>query len=47
MNGNSYFGLLRQASHGHTDRTRIANLLLERGHAVNGEITKTYRRKSA
>jgi RNA-directed DNA polymerase len=42
--GNSYFGLLRQASHGHTDRTRVANLLLQRGHVVNGDLTKTYRR---
>ncbi len=44
--GNSYFGLLRQASHSHTDRTRIANLLLQRGRAVKGDMTKTYRGKS-
>jgi hypothetical protein len=44
--GNSYFGLLRQASHSHTDRTRIANLLLQRGHAVKGDMTKIFRKKS-
>jgi hypothetical protein len=41
---NSYFGLLRQASHSHHDRTRIASLLLQRGHVVKGDFTKTYRR---
>ena len=45
--GNSYFGLMRQASHIHVDRTRIANLVLQRGHAVNGDSTKMFRRKSA
>jgi RNA-directed DNA polymerase len=43
---NSYFGLLRQASHSHHDRTRIANLLLQRGHAVKGDLTKIYRKKA-
>lgn len=47
MTANSYFGLLRQASHSHTDRTRVANLLLQRGHCVKGDLTKTYRKKSA
>jgi hypothetical protein len=42
--GNSYFGLLRQASHGHTDRTRVAKLLLQRGQVVNSDLTKTYRK---
>lgn len=45
--GNSYLGLLRQASHSHHDRTRVANLLLQRGHVVDGEFKKTFRRKSA
>lgn len=44
--GNSYFGLLRQASHGHADRTRIANLLLQRGHSVNSKLTKVFRSKT-
>ena len=44
---NSYFGLLRQASHSHADRARLANVLRQRGHAVNHALTKTYRRKAA
>jgi retron-type reverse transcriptase len=44
---NSYFGLLRQASHGHHDRARLANVLRDRGYCVDGEFTKTFRRKSA
>jgi retron-type reverse transcriptase len=46
QSGNSYFGLLRQTSHSHTDRARVANLLLQRGHAVKGDLTKIYRKKS-
>lgn len=42
---NSYFGLLRQATHSHTDRIRLARLVRRRGFTVNGAITKTYRRK--
>jgi hypothetical protein len=41
---NSYFGLLRQAGSSHRDRARIARAVLRRGHAVNGALTKTYRR---
>jgi RNA-directed DNA polymerase len=44
--GNSYLGLLRQASHSHTDRTEIAKVLLDRGHAINASFTKIYKRKS-
>ena len=43
---NSYFGLFRQASHGHRERTKLANILRYRGHTINGDITKTYRRKN-
>ena len=43
---NSYFGLLSQASHSQKDRAALANLILRRGHTVNGELTKTYPRKS-
>ncbi|QBF27193.1 reverse transcriptase [Pseudomonas tructae] len=39
---NSYFGLLTQASHSQKDRAALANLVLQRGHAVNGDLTKTY-----
>jgi len=41
---NSYFGLLRQASHGHTDCARIAKVLMQRGHTVAGDLSKIYRR---
>jgi RNA-directed DNA polymerase len=47
QSGNSYFGLLRQASHSHADRALVANLLRKRGHVINGDLTKTFRRKSA
>ena len=45
--GNSYFGLLRQSSHSHSDRARIANLLLQRGHAVKGDLTKIFRKTAS
>ncbi len=41
---NSYFGLLRQASHSHHDRARIGNVLRKRGHCISRNLTKTYRR---
>jgi len=41
---NSYFGLLRQATHSHHDRAQLANLLLDRGHCVKGDLNKIYRR---
>jgi hypothetical protein len=41
---NSYFGLLRQSSHSHKDRARLANVVRRHGHAVNRALTKTYRR---
>jgi len=40
---NSYFGLLRQASHSHHDRARLANLLRRHGRCIAGDLTKTYR----
>lgn len=40
---NSYFGLLRQATHSHTDRVHLARILRRRGYAVNGGLTKIYR----
>lgn len=45
--GNSYLGLLRQASHSHIDRAQLANVLLQRGHAIKGDLTKIYRKKAA
>ncbi len=44
---NSYFGLLRQATHSRTDRVHLARLLRLRGCSVNGALTKTYRRRRA
>lgn len=44
---NSYFGLLRQASHSHNDRADMAKLLRQRGFAVNRTFTQTYRKGSA
>lgn len=43
---NSYFGLLRQTTHSHVDRARLANLLRDRGHTIAGDLTKTYRRST-
>ncbi|MBS0368445.1 MAG: RNA-directed DNA polymerase [Proteobacteria bacterium] len=43
--GNSYFGLLGQATHSHTDRSHIALALMKRGYSVNAALTKTFRRK--
>jgi RNA-directed DNA polymerase len=43
--GNSYLGLLRQASHSHVDRTVLAHALLGRGHAINGQLTKIFRKR--
>lgn len=40
---NSYFGLLRQASHSHADRARLAHAVLRRGHSVDGHLTKAFR----
>lgn len=42
--GNSYLGLVRQARHSHTDQARIARALLKRGHAVAGDLSKSYRK---
>jgi len=43
---NSYFGLLRQASHSHQDRAQLANVLRYRGHCINKELTQTFRRQA-
>ncbi|MBN3848677.1 RNA-directed DNA polymerase [Paraburkholderia sp. Ac-20342] len=44
---NSYFGLLRQSPSSHQDRARLANVVRSRGHAVNADLTKTYRGRTA
>jgi hypothetical protein len=33
---------LRQASHSHRDRARLANVVRARGRSVDGKLTKTY-----
>jgi retron-type reverse transcriptase len=42
---NSYFGLLSQASHSHTDRAALARVVLKRGNSVNAALTKTFQKK--
>jgi RNA-directed DNA polymerase len=41
---NSYFGLLRQASHSHQDRVRLARLVRRHGFSVDMRLTKAYRK---
>ena len=43
--GNSYLGLLRQATHSHASRVTVAHALLARGHAVRSDLTKVYRKR--
>lgn len=40
---NSYFGLLRQASHSHTDRRHLTKALLLRGRTVDYGMTKIFK----
>jgi RNA-directed DNA polymerase len=40
---NSYFGLLGQSTSSHADRACLARAVLKRGHAVNRQLTKSYR----
>jgi hypothetical protein len=47
QSANSYFGLLRQASHSHADRARLANAVRDRGHCVTAALTKAFRRSAA
>ncbi len=44
VSANSYFGLLRQASHSHRDRARLAKLVLRRGFSVDREFTRTFKK---
>ncbi len=39
---NSYFGLLGQASHSHSDRALLANAVRRRGRSIKADFTKTY-----
>ncbi len=42
---NSYFGLARQATASHHDRTEIANAARWRGHCVKADFTKAYQER--
>lgn len=35
----------RNTTHSHHDRTRVAKLMLMRGHVVKGDWTKIYRKR--
>lgn len=35
-------GLLRQATHSHTDRARLTNAVRCQGHPINSSLTKAY-----
>lgn len=41
---NSYFGLASQATHSHQHRVEIAKAAMKRGHSVNFDLKKCYRR---
>lgn len=44
--GNSYLGLVRQASHSHHEQALICRALLKRGHAVDGmHLEKAFRKR--
>ncbi|ADV01304.1 RNA-directed DNA polymerase [Alicycliphilus denitrificans] len=46
--GNSYLGLVRQATHSHTERAALCRALLKRGHAVEGmHLSKVFRKAAA
>jgi hypothetical protein len=42
---NSYFGLFRQATHSHGDRRRLARVALRRGHVVDLQLTRSFRKQ--
>lgn len=42
---NSYFGLLRQATHSHGDRAQLARQLRRQGCAIDGALTKAFPQK--
>jgi len=44
--GNSYLGLVRQASHSHHDQAQLVNVLRKRGHSYTPDLDKIFRRAS-
>lgn len=46
--GNSYLGLVRQATHSHKEQAALCRALLKRGHPVDGlHLAKAFRRVAA
>ena len=45
--GNSYLGLVRQASHSHQEQVALCRALLKRGHVVDGNLTRIFRNRAA
>lgn len=45
MSANSYLGLLRQTSHSHRARARLARIAIGKGHCVDGKFRKIYRKR--
>jgi retron-type reverse transcriptase len=44
--GNSYLGLIGQATASHKDRSRVAHAMMQRGHSVTKNFSKAYRRSA-
>jgi hypothetical protein len=42
--GNSYLGLVRQTGSSHYEQALIARIMLKRGHVVDGQLNKAFRR---
>jgi len=46
--GNSYLGMVRQATHSHAERAALCRAMLKRGHAVEGlYLSKAFKRHEA
>ena len=46
--GNSYLGLVRQATHSHKERAALCRALMKRGHAIEGmHLSQVFRKKGA
>jgi RNA-directed DNA polymerase len=41
---NSYLGLVRQAGASHHEQARVARVLLKRGHVVDGDLSRVFKR---
>jgi lipopolysaccharide export LptBFGC system permease protein LptF len=43
---NSYLGLVGQASSGHKDKAKLANVMRKNGYCVNSTLSKVYRKST-